>query len=80
MSFKRSAAARDGAELSLEGVAIRGLMSPLRAYDVLGLGMHADMPGHTFILVDRHGVIRWRHDYTTMFVPPEKLLKEIPKL
>jgi peroxiredoxin len=51
-----------------------------RAYDVLGLGMHADMPGHTFILVDRHGVIRWRHDYTTMFVPPEKLLKEIPKL
>jgi peroxiredoxin len=49
-------------------------------YDVLGLGMHADMPGHTFILVDRHGVIRWRHDYTTMFVPPEKLLKAIPKL
>ena len=47
-------------------------------YDVLGLGMHADMPGHTFILVDRHGVIRWRHDYTTMFVPPAELLKAIP--
>jgi len=47
-------------------------------YDVLGLGMHADMPGHTFILVDRHGVIRWRHDYTTMYVPPAELLNAIP--
>jgi peroxiredoxin len=51
-----------------------------RAYDVLGLGMHSDMPGHTFILVDRRGVIRWRHDYTTMYVPPSELLKEIPAL
>jgi peroxiredoxin len=49
-------------------------------YDVLGLGMHADMPGHTFILVDRHGVIRWRHDYTKMFVPPNELLKAIPNI
>jgi peroxiredoxin len=49
-------------------------------YDVLGLGMHADMPGHTFILVDRHGVIRWRHDYTKMFVPTNELLKAIPKI
>jgi peroxiredoxin len=49
-------------------------------YDVLGLGMHADMPGHTFILVDRHGVIRWRHDYTEMYVPTGELMKAIPKL
>lgn len=49
-------------------------------YEVLGLGMHADMPGHTFILVDRHGVIRWRHDYTTMYVAPGKLLKAIPNI
>jgi peroxiredoxin len=49
-------------------------------YDVLGLGMHSDMPGHTFILVDRHGVIRWRHDYTKMFVPPNELLKAIPNI
>ena len=49
-------------------------------YDVLGLGMHPDMPGHTFILVDRNGVIRWRHDYTTMYVQPDKLLKEIPNI
>jgi peroxiredoxin len=50
------------------------------AYDVLGLGMHADMPGHTFILVDSHGVIRWRHDYTKMYVPTGELMKAIPKL
>ena len=49
-------------------------------YDVLGLGMHADMPGHTFILVDRRGMIRWRHDYKEMFVPTDKLLKAIPKI
>jgi peroxiredoxin len=49
-------------------------------YDVLGLGMHADMPGHTFILVDRKGVIRWRHDYTTMYVAPGKLLAAIPAI
>lgn len=49
-------------------------------YDVLGLGMHADMPGHSFILVDRHGVIRWRHDYTEMFVPTDELLKAIPNI
>ena len=49
-------------------------------YDVLGLGMHADMPGHTFILVDSHGVIRWRHDYTKMYVPIGELMKAIPKL
>lgn len=49
-------------------------------YDVLGLGMHPDMPGHTFILVDREGTIRWRRDYTTMYVEPEKLLAEIPEI
>jgi len=49
-------------------------------YGVLGLGMHADMPGHTFILVDRHGMIRWRHDYTKMFVPTSELLKAIPDI
>jgi peroxiredoxin len=48
-------------------------------YDVLGLGMHADMPGHTFILVDRKGTIIWRHDYSKMYVPPAELLNAIPK-
>ena len=49
-------------------------------YDVLGLGMHADMPGHTFILVDRKGTIRWRHDYKKMYVPTKELLEAIPNI
>lgn len=55
------------------------------AYDVLGQGMHPNTAGHTFILVDRQGVIRWRRDYwlgsePTMYVKPDKLLADIPKL
>ncbi len=49
-----------------------------RAYDVLGQGMHSDTAGHTFILVDRDGRIRWRRDYEEMFVPPETLLGLLP--
>ncbi len=55
------------------------------AYDVLGQGMHPNTAGHTFILVDRQGVIRWRRDYwlgsaPTMYVKPDELLADIPKL
>jgi peroxiredoxin len=50
-----------------------------RAYDVLGQGMHPDTAGHTFFLIGRDGTIRWRHDYSTMFVPTKTLLAEIPR-
>jgi peroxiredoxin Q/BCP len=55
------------------------------AYDVLGQGMHPNTAGHTFILVDGKGVIRWRRDYglgsdPTMYVKPDRLLADIPKL
>ncbi len=55
------------------------------AYDVLGQGMHPNTAGHTFILVDRQGVIRWRRDYwlgsdPTMYVKPDRLFADIPKL
>ncbi len=49
-------------------------------YDMLGLGMHGNSPGHSFILIDDEGEIRWRRDYTTMYVEPEELLAELPKL
>lgn len=49
-------------------------------YEMLGLGMHSDFPGHSFVLVDRHGEIRWRRDYTEMYVPSSELLDEIPNL
>ncbi len=49
-------------------------------YGAIGQGMHANTDGHTFVLLDRSGRIRWRRDYTTMFVPPDKLLAAIPKV
>lgn len=51
-----------------------------RIYDVLGQGMHPDTAGHTFVLVDRRGNIRWRRDYTTMYVGPSKLFAELPAI
>lgn len=55
------------------------------AYDVLGQGMHPNTAGHTFILVDRQGAIRWRRDYwlgsaPTMYVKSDELLADLPKV
>ena len=44
------------------------------AYDVLGRGHHADLPGHSFILVDQAGIVRWRGDYPSMYVSAGELL------
>jgi peroxiredoxin len=43
------------------------------AYDVLGRGHHANLPGHTFILVGPDGTIRWRGDYPGMWIEPSEL-------
>ncbi len=43
------------------------------AYDVLGKGHHANLPGHTFILVGPDGTIRWRGDYPSMWIEPSEL-------
>jgi len=48
-----------------------------KAYDVLGRGMHSDKPGHTFVLIDKEGLIRWRKDYSEMYVPNEDLLEAV---
>ena len=50
------------------------------AYDVLGQGMHPDTAGHTFVLVDRRGQIRWRRDYSEMYVPLDELFADIPQV
>ena len=52
-----------------------------KAYGVLNLPsqMHSDRPGHTFILVDKDGKIRWIADYPTMRVPEEEILNSIKK-
>ena len=45
-----------------------------------GGGMHADKANHTFILVDKSGIVRFDKDYPSMWVDPAKLLKELPKV
>lgn len=47
------------------------------AYGVLGTGMHGNLPGHSFILVDGSGRIAWRGDYPSMFVKTRQLLSAI---
>jgi hypothetical protein len=39
--------------------------------------MHANLPGHSFILVDGSGRIAWGGDYPSMFVTTDKLLSDI---
>lgn len=46
------------------------------AYDTLGRGHHADLPGHSFVLVE-NGEVLWRGDYPSMWVDPAQLADEI---
>lgn len=45
------------------------------AYDTIGRGHHADLPGHSFVLVDGNGRLRWRLDEPSMFVEPQRLVE-----
>ncbi|MEX2645898.1 MAG: redoxin domain-containing protein [Gaiellaceae bacterium] len=52
------------------------------AFDTLGLGMHADTPGHAFALIDE-GEVLWYRDYwlppeRTMYVEPAQVLADLP--
>ena len=46
-----------------------------KAYGVLGKGMHANLPGHGFVLVDGAGLERWQADYPSMWLEPATLLQ-----
>lgn len=52
-------------------------------YDVLQWAAATGEPGHTFVLVDEDGIVRWIRDYGApqngglMYVPPEQLVPEI---
>ena len=45
------------------------------AYDTIGRGHHADLPGHSFVVVDGDGNMRWRMDEPSMFVEPARLVE-----
>lgn len=48
-----------------------------RSYDVLGKGMHSDMPGHGFVLIDAKGMQRWYGEYPSMYLSSADLVKQI---
>ncbi|HZL05142.1 MAG TPA: peroxiredoxin family protein [Coriobacteriia bacterium] len=47
------------------------------AYDTLGKGMHAGLPGHSFVLIDASGTQLWYGEYPSMWLDPAQLLSEI---
>ena len=48
-----------------------------RAYGTLGKGMHAGLPGHSFVLIDKQGQQRWYGEYPSMWIAPQELLKQV---
>lgn len=47
------------------------------AYGVLGKGMHANLPGHGFVLIDGTGRIRWEKEYPSMYASAAEVLSQI---
>ena len=50
-----------------------------KAYGTLGKGMHAGLPGHSFVLIDKTGVQRWYGEYPSMWLSPDALMTQIRK-
>jgi peroxiredoxin len=47
------------------------------AYGTLGKGMHAGLPGHSFVLIDATGVQRWYGEYPSMYLSSAELLTQV---
>jgi peroxiredoxin len=47
------------------------------AYGTLGKGMHAGLPGHSFVLIDATGIQRWYGEYPSMYLAPAELLNQV---
>lgn len=68
------------ADMARYGVATPFLLdngTASKAYGTLGKGMHAELPGHSFVLIDAAGVQRWYGEYPSMWLEPKALLDEI---
>ncbi len=46
-------------------------------YGTIGKGMHAGLPGHSFVLIDKSGNQRWYGEYPSMWLSNADLLKEV---
>lgn len=51
-----------------------------KEYGVLGKGMHAGLPGHSFVLVDGKGRKRWSGEYPSMFLPADELMRKVERV
>ena len=60
-------------------ILVDGEKDAAKAYDALG-GMHADKPNHTFVLVDKDGVVRWSRDYPSMQADNESVIEQVRNL
>jgi peroxiredoxin len=47
------------------------------AYGTLGKGMHAGLPGHSFVLIDANGMQRWYGEYPSMYLSSADLANQI---
>ena len=47
------------------------------AYKTIGRGMHAGLPGHSFVLIDKTGIQRWYGEYPSMYLSTQDLLKQV---
>jgi len=56
---------------------VDGDMSISSAYNVIGTGMHADLPGHSFVLLDASGQIKWQMAYPSMFASAQQLVQDM---
>lgn len=45
-------------------------------YKTIGKGMHAGLPGHSFVVIDAAGVQRWFGEYPGMWLNPDELLAQ----
>ncbi len=70
-------AAMDAVHISTPFLIDDGSVS--KEYGTLGTGMHADLPGHGFILINAVGKQVWSGDYPSMWLEPTSLLAEVNK-
>ena len=50
-----------------------------RAYGTIGKGMHAGLPGHSFVLIDKKGTQQWYGEFPSMWISPSDLMTEVRK-
>lgn len=67
------------ADMAANGVQTPFLLddgSVATAYGTIGKGMHGNLPGHSFVLIDAQGQQRWYGEYPSMWVAPDELLTQ----